>query len=297
MTGLNVQRLEADFGVEVSGLEPRIPLDDSSAMQLRKLFDEHGLLVFRGIDIDLPFQAYLSELLLGCEISSAEALGRYPQIYISNKEPTGAAPVGRLLYHSDSMWSEKDQVDLLSLYGQEVAQPATPTMFVSAVQGWDTLPVDLKERVEGRFALQSADVDTFRKRAAGDVDVLLSTYASGKACRETPIAFTHPRTGKTILYVSQQSTQHIVDMDEAEGDELLDALLDHLYAPDKQFAYYWRQGDLVIWDNLALQHARPNVTSEGPARTLRKTMLPLPRHVDEMPQFGLMRDVDEEAAH
>jgi alpha-ketoglutarate-dependent taurine dioxygenase len=64
-----------------------------------------------------------------------------------------------------------------------------------------------------------------------------------------------------------------------ESDELIDALLDHMYAPGKEIAHHWRQGDLVIWDNLTLQHARPNVATGGPVRTLRKTLAPLPRSV------------------
>src|SRR5262249_949270 len=150
-------------------------------------------------------------------------------------------------------------------YGQEVGQPATPTMFVSAAEAWETLPDDLKARVRNRSACQHYDVDTYRKRAAGDPDVLVTTYASGESTT-TPIAFRHPPTGRTILYICQQATQSIVDMPPAESDALLNTLLDHLYAPGRELAHHWREGDLVIWDNLALQHARPNVTVEGPAR-------------------------------
>jgi hypothetical protein len=38
----------------------------------------------------------------------------------------------------------------------------------------------------------------------------------------------------------------------------------------------WRRGDLVVWDNLAVQHARGNVEIEGPERTLRKVIGPVP---------------------
>jgi hypothetical protein len=40
--------------------------------------------------------------------------------------------------------------------------------------------------------------------------------------------------------------------------------------PKNIVEHHWRTSDLVVWDNIALQHARPNVTAEGPARTLRK---------------------------
>jgi hypothetical protein len=137
----------------------------------------------------------------------------------------------------------------------------------------------LRARVKDRVALQCYDVDTYKKRAAGDPDVLVSTYASGDAFVITPIAYPHPRTGRTILYVCQQTTQKIEGVSADESDELIDALLDHMYAPGKEIAHHWRQGDLVIWDNLTLQHARPNVATGGPVRTLRKTLAPLPRSV------------------
>jgi taurine dioxygenase len=102
-----------------------------------------------------------------------------------------------------------------------------------------------------------------------------------------PVGHRHPRTGQTLLYICQQMTAGIADMPKAESDELLEKLFQHLYAPQNIFEHHWREGDLVIWDNLALQHARPNVKSEGPVRTLRKTMAPIPETLmTQRPVFG-----------
>ena len=43
----------------------------------------------------------------------------------------------------------------------------------------------------------------------------------------------------------------------------------HLYRGEGIYEHDWRKHDLVAWDNIAIQHARPNVTLEGPERTLR----------------------------
>ena len=286
MTAIAAKDLSPAFGSEVAGLEPRIPLDDETIAALRKLFDERGLLVFRNTPLDIRFQTYLSELLIGNDVPDPDALTVKDNFLISNREPTGAAPYGRLLYHSDQMWSGKDRVDLISLYGREVGQPATPTMFVSAVEGWATLPGDLRAKAEGRSAIQHYDPEVYRKRAAGDTDVLVSTYDTGEDFVTTPVAYTHPRTGKTILYVCQQTTQRIEGLPEDESDELLDALFDHLYAKNKELAHHWQEGDFVIWDNLALQHARPNVVLDGPPRTLRKTIAPFPRSSIKGPKYS-----------
>ncbi|SFG47128.1 Taurine dioxygenase, alpha-ketoglutarate-dependent [Novosphingobium sp. CF614] len=285
MSAIIAKDLTPAFGSEVSGLEPQIPLDAETIATLRRLFDECGLLVFRNTPVDIKFQTYLSELLIGNDVPDPDALYINDKFMISNREPKGAAPRGRLLFHSDQMWSAKDRVDLISLYGKDVGQPATPTIFVSAVDAWETLPEDLRKKVEHRSAIQHYDPEVYRKRAAGDTDVLVSTYDTGEDFTTTPIAYTHPRTGKTILYVCQQTTQKIADMPEEEGEPLLEALLDHLYASGKEFAHKWQEGDFIVWDNLAMHHARPNVEIEGPARTLRKTIAPFPKSAIKGPKY------------
>jgi taurine dioxygenase len=69
-------------------------------------------------------------------------------------------------------------------------------------------------------------------------------------------------------------TKEIAGLDPQESEELLEALFAHLYRSEFIYEHHWRQGDLVCWDNIALQHARPNVQIEGPARTLRKVFAP-----------------------
>ena len=50
----------------------------------------------------------------------------------------------------------------------------------------------------------------------------------------------------------------------------------NLYREELIYEHDWRNHDLVAWDNIAVQHARPNVTLDGPVRTLRKLFAPIP---------------------
>jgi alpha-ketoglutarate-dependent taurine dioxygenase len=286
MVELQTRKLHPEFGVEVIGLEPRVPLDPQTIDALRKLFDDESLLLFRGLDADVAFQAYLSYALIGME---PPARGATPimdperEYFVSNKEPGGGAPFGRLLYHSDLMWRE-DAFQVLSLYGVEVEEPSLPTMFVSTAHGWESLPDDLRARVEGRFAEHGQDASYQQRSGGEDDEVLTSKFAVDERVK-LPIGHRHPRTGRTLLYVCQQMTHGIADL--PQGEVLLEELFQHLYAPERVFEHHWRKGDLVIWDNLALQHARPNVKAEGPARTLRKTFAPIPQMMaTQRPVFG-----------
>jgi len=92
-----------------------------------------------------------------------------------------------------------------------------------------------------------------------------------------PVAHRHPRTGATLLYVSQGMTKEIVGLSIDESESLLDELFAHMYAPGNVCEHEWQRGDLLMWDNLAVQHARPHVSVEGPVRTLRKVAWPIPQ--------------------
>jgi alpha-ketoglutarate-dependent taurine dioxygenase len=173
---------------------------------------------------------------------------------------------------------------LLSLYGLKVEQPTSPTMFVSAAHAWKTLPDDLRARVEGLYAIHGQDA-SYQERSGGDADVLLPKFAEKETIR-LPIAHRHPRTGATLLFVTPQFTQRIDGLSDEDSEALLGELFDHLYRPEVEVQHAWRERDLVMWDNIALQHARPNVTYEGPARTLRKTFAPPPgADASKRPEF------------
>ena len=272
---MQTRELTPAFGTEITGLDPQLALtDEATQEQLRTLFDTRGVLVFRDLDIDQTQQADIVRMLIGLgplepgESPTGRAGGE--PFYVSNKEDNGGAPFGRLLFHSDMMWSEHT-FRVLSLYGVEVEQPATPTIFASATHAWATLPDDLRAEVEQRSAVQGHD----EINRADDPDVLVTKF-DNLPTRTTPLALAHPRTGTTVLYASQQMTMSVEDLPHDESEALLERLFSHLYRSEVLYEHDWRTHDLVAWDNIAVQHARPNVTLEGPVRTLRKVYAPVP---------------------
>jgi taurine dioxygenase len=169
------------------------------------------------------------------------------------------------------MWSNTP-FQVLTLFGVDVEQPAVPTAFVSMGRAWDTLPEDLCERVDG---LHARHVTGQRARGGYDDEELLQPMREHEQSTTTSIGHRHPRTGRTLLYVSQMMTREIVELPADESESLLEELFAHLYEPAHVWEHEWRDGDLVAWDNLAIQHARSDVRADGPARTLRKVIAPM----------------------
>jgi len=103
--------------------------------------------------------------------------------------------------------------------------------------------------------------------------------------RIIPEGFGTETTGP-ILYVRQQMTHEIVGLAPEESENLLQELFAHLYNPGMIYEHRRRNGDLVIFDNTATQHARGYVDANGPTRTLRKAIAPIPNMAAQMPRYA-----------
>ena len=272
MVQLRVRDLSPFLGAEIEGFDPKAGIDEADWVILTTAFYDRGFLVFRDIDLDVVAQHRIVDTLYagGRETAVQESdAARFS--YVSNTEPDGGAPYGRLLFHSDMMWSEFAW-QIPSLYAVEVEQPSVPTVFTSTTYAWETLPAELRARAEGLRARHESGPQG-RGDSVYEDDLLQPQWTQLRSI-VTPVAMRHPHTDRTMLYVCEQQTREIVELPENESNELLEALFAHLYNPDRLWEHHWRAGDLVVWDNQAVQHGRPYVVADGPARTLRKIHAP-----------------------
>jgi alpha-ketoglutarate-dependent taurine dioxygenase len=271
MFELEVRRLDAPYGAEVRGVDPREGLDAAAAASLRQVFYEHGLLIFPDMDFSMPEQQALVEVLVSGEPRRPQTDGATSPSgdFVSNREPGATSATGKLLHHTDGMWSP-EPFDLVSLWAAEVAAGAAPTTFAGMASAWDTLPEDLRARVDGLHVVHGEGPSVH----AGESDIA-DNPNSGHRTVTTPIVRPHPVTGRTLLYVSEQQSYEVVELPGSEGKELLEALFAHLYSGENLIEHVWHDGDFAAWDNFAVQHGRPTVSYDSPTRTLRRAVVPL----------------------
>jgi alpha-ketoglutarate-dependent taurine dioxygenase len=280
MSAPDARPLHPALGAEVTGIDVSGRLDDDEVRFLRGVFDEHGLVLFRDVELDRPRQAYLCELLrvadhVPTEDDAAALAAQQPSFWISNKMEGAAGPFGSLMFHADSMWSPYP-FEIISLFAVDVQPPVTPTLFASATRAWAQLPDDLRARVRDAVALNVSGPEHLPKRRIEAFEGRLSQGKRDHAPSfDWPMVRTHPRTGQELLYICQANTHSVNGLDPDASEDLIEELFGHLYAPENVMAHEWRDGDLVVWDNVSLHHARPDVRLEGPVRTLRKIGLPM----------------------
>jgi len=187
-------------------------------------------------------------------------------------EPGGFHPEFKLVFHSDYAFLPRP-LQGLSLYALEISEGSAPTAFVSNAHGARTLPASLRER------LAELQVTLLANTTGGREDI---------ACRFTevpdeapfdvypsttrPAIWPHPRTGEPLVFVNEQHGWRFSGMTRHDSDRLFDEVFAHLYRPEAIYEHHWAAGDLIVWDNLALQHGRwanPNSVR----RSLRRVAL------------------------
>jgi taurine dioxygenase len=132
---------------------------------------------------------------------------------------------------------------------------------VSGVAGWKNLPESLQQEV--------ADLTSrhfYETRMPG--------FDWPRFITDWPIRNPRPRTGEPILFVTEHHSVRIPELDEAKSREVLDALFACLYAPERRYEHVWQLNDLLVWDNLAHQHARTRYSDPGQGkRALQRVAL------------------------
>jgi taurine dioxygenase len=194
---------------------------------------------------------------------------KYPQLTMlvsnirENGRLIGSLPDGEMHFHSDQCYLEKPATGTF-LYGIEVPSTGGDTLFLNMYKAYETLPGELKARIDGRRALNAYLYDS-TTRAVNGAKVDFSAHPH----YVQPIVRSHPDTKRKALYVNRLMTFTVEGMNAEESSALLDALFDHIEQEQFIYAHRWRPGDLVVWDNRCTLHARTDF-SDKERRLLRR---------------------------
>ncbi|MDG2005521.1 MAG: TauD/TfdA family dioxygenase [Novosphingobium sp.] len=266
MAGLNTRSLEP-FGSEVE--LATVPLPQSrEADELRSLYARDGLLVARGLRLDHDKQTEF------CRLFGPVSETPYERFIVSNVDEQGHLGTRELLWHNDVPYLPSPYL-AGCLHAVHVDGEVVGTRFASGYRALERLPDKLRARIEGMKALH------VRERAY-DRPNRLTDLIDGDMCTVHDIVRTNPVTGRKYLFVNEAWTALIIGLPQAESDALHAEINRHFYDdPGEIYEHRWNEGDLVLWDNLALQHARGEAGNG--ARTLQRVTITQLGYADQYP--------------
>jgi taurine dioxygenase len=210
---------------------------------LVRIYKRDGLILFRNQSLNMDQQ------LDACEIFGPVLRGALDNYLVSNVVKGGLLGNAELQFHNDIPFVPVPYSGG-SLHALEVAtEGAPPTRFASAMRAWEQLPTSLQSRVETLSSLQVPGHNYARRMTLADV-------TPGDNCAVHAVVGRQEETDRPYLFINMWMTACFTTLATAESDALLEDLFAYLYAPDNVYEHHWTKGDLVIWDNLAIQHAR-----------------------------------------
>ena len=259
--------LNAGSGALVSGLDLDQPISTDMAQELRRALDRYKLLLFRQGPISGDQQVALMRSF-GNVIS--EAPNGELVSYISSSADAYVRGTNRLRFHSDIQCAPSGPIQTVSLYALEMERDE-PTYFADMVKAARDVPPELRSRIAGLDVVQalnlSAQYDESKRVRMSERpdDVPLTQYPH---CNQ-PVLGTHRLTGEEMINVSELSSSHVVGLSDDDSDVIFDALSRYQYSGANIYAHRWQVDDLVVWDNIALQHARNEIAAPT-GRCLRR---------------------------
>jgi alpha-ketoglutarate-dependent 2,4-dichlorophenoxyacetate dioxygenase len=277
---LTFRKLHPHFVAEVSPVDLRQAHDRQTLDQVRAGMDEYAVLVFR----DQPFtdeeQLAFAERLdgqlhsrTGAAAIGKSRLGNEALSDISNIDEAGDIlksgdrrreySLGNRLWHTDA--SFVDPPGRYSMLSARIVPPvAADTEFADMRTAYDTLPAEIKTRIDGLRAHHS--IAHSRQTLGFEFSEEEQEKLKGAI---HPVVRTLPRSGRRSLYLASHASR-IIGWATPEGRLLLRDLIEHATQRELVYRHAWRVGDLVIWDNRATMHRARPFEDEKYRRELRR---------------------------
>lgn len=231
------------FGAQVVGLDLHGAVSEAGRETLREAFSEHALLLFRDQALDKDDLLRVADIF-GKVSEQGEAPGGFN--YVSNLHPRGltaagemilAAGDGELQFHFDHCFQE-NVLKAILLYGVEVPPIGGDTLFSDMRIVTRQLPAEIRERIDDKIIRHKSDT------------------RAGCPQADHPVMYPHPRTGERVLFFSKLHARQILGLSVEESQTLFQRFIPMIENKDIMYRHVWRPRDLVVWDNLALQHSR-----------------------------------------
>lgn len=256
---LSIKPLDAPLGAEIGGFDIDA-IDARAADEIRQAWYRYQVLIVRNDKILSDDRLVNFGRCFG-QIENARVqspLASRPEIMIisnirANGEPLGALPDGELSFHYDRVHQEKPNKAGV-LHAVEIPTRGGDTCFANMYLAYETLAPAMQQRLEGLKALNTYEYGTTTP------DAKRLSQAAPTAIH--PVVRTIPETGRKALYISRLMTDRIIGLPEVESRALLDELCSHCEQPRFIYQHKWRVGDLLIWDNRCVTHARTDFPAD-----------------------------------
>ena len=262
MSAIHIKKIGEALGAEVSGVDASKPVSADTFAAIRKAWLDNLVIRFRGQKLTDPQMLEFSRLFGELDPPGPNPYGkpflpRHPEMNVISNVKEDGVPIGGLgdgeaIWHSDMTYVDTPPSAAL-LYALELPAEGGDTYWANMYLAYETLPADMKKRIEGLKAIHDATYNSAGIKRKGYDDVTDPRRAPGA---HHGLVRRHPETARKCLFLGRRRNSYIVGLPLEESEALLDALWAHATQPRFAFCQQWQVGDLMIWDNRCTLHRR-----------------------------------------
>jgi taurine dioxygenase len=171
-------------------------------------------------------------------------------------------------FHTDDTYTEVPARATV-LHARELPSgPGGDTRFLDMRAAFASLDSETQQSLIGLYAAYSYNNrNAFPPRvsAEGPFEALVDV--------SHPVVRAHPVTNGPSIYIDLDRATHVDGLPEHEGRALLQSLQDHAEANAPRYAHAWRPHDVLVWDNVSVQHKASGDFPVGEPRRFWRYMI------------------------
>ncbi|MBX3649744.1 MAG: TauD/TfdA family dioxygenase [Burkholderiales bacterium] len=258
----------AACGVELRGIDLTTP-GPIMIEALQQALREHLAVVIRGRSLSEAQLLAVGQALgtpegQGISVLTGGAAGMSAAQMVASSAAAPARPTGSLgggagIWQSDLAYRLRP-CSIAILHARALPGNGGTVAFANQYRAYDTLPAELKARVEGRMLLHDESRDNEGRLREGHSEIVDPRESTGAQHR---ILRTHPETRRKALYLGRQRNAWVIGLPLEESEALLDALWAHATQPELQWRHTWQPGDTLFWDNRGLLYCHDAAAAPG----------------------------------
>jgi len=253
------------LGASITGIDLGQPLRTEQREQLIAWAGQYGVLEFPDQRLAprqlRDFSANFGELEVN--VATLGQKSELPEVMtlsniVENGKPIGLSDAGQS-WHTDMSYSSMIAFANF-LYGIEIpmrnGEPLGNTEFCNMHAAYAGLPAELQQKLEGMTITHDFNKfwEMMRSREGSKRAPLTEAQRRAKPPVAHPVFLTHPVTGKKVLYANPGYSIRINQLPEGESAQILDFLFEHQVRPEYRYAYRWKHGSVLMWDNIGTIH-------------------------------------------
>ena len=279
MSVIKIIPRDQEIGAEVTGIDLTEALQLDSFEILRNALDDHRLLIFRNLRWTVAQQIAFSKsfgTLENFPDPKDQAEGHKTVLRVTNidRKTNAIKPVdepghksftlGTSAWHIDSSFRTLPSKASI-LYALEIPEKGGDTMFADTTLAYDTLPEAKKQELEDLVIIHDFEETRRRHKLPPRPP---EVRAATPPARQPLVAVRD--NGRRALFIGSHAAG-IEGMNYEDARAVIDELESICSKPEFTYRHKWREGDMVMFDNICVMHQAMPYDLSNSRRLLHRT--------------------------